>query len=35
MESDSSLFDKPLLMVVIVVKYIQYVARLIFKSIWC
>ena len=33
MESDSSLFNKLLLMVAIVAKFIQCVTRLIFKSI--
>ena len=35
MESDSSLFNKPLLVIAIVAKYVQCVTRLIFKSIWC
>ena len=35
MESDSFLFNKPLLMVAIIGKYFQSVTRLIFKSIWC
>ena len=33
--SDSSLYNELLYMVAIVVKYIQCVTRLIFKSIWC
>ena len=33
MEGDTSFFDKLLLMVVIVAKFIQCVTRLIFKSI--
>ena len=35
MESDSSLFNKVLLTVAIVAKYVQIVTRLNFKSIWC
>ena len=35
MESDSSLFNKSLLMVAIMGKYFQCATRLIFKSIWC
>ena len=35
MESNSFLFNKPLLMVLIMDKYFQCATRLIFKSNWC
>ena len=35
MESDSFLFNKPLLMVAIMGKSFQCATRLILKSIWC
>ena len=35
MDSNSFLFNKPLLMVATVAKYFQCVMRLIFKFVWC
>ena len=35
METDSFLFNKPLLIVAITGKYFQYATKLILKFIWC